>query len=310
MMQHFIGLTETGTPALKHILALAKVRRDARKGLPRGTPDSDKPLAGYTLAMVFEKSSTRTRVSFEQAMHQLGGSAIMLSSSDIQMGRGETVADTARTLSRYVDAIMLRTSEHAKLLELAEHAAVPVINGLTDQSHPCQVMADIMTYEDHRGHVAGSTWAWLGDGNNMAQSLIEASGLFGFHMNLGVPEGYEPDAHIIARAKMLGSTIKVSRDAEAAVAGVHAVATDAWLSMHQQDSNEKLLAMQAFQVTAELMAKADPRAVFLHCLPAHRGEEVTNAVMDGPHSIVWDEAENRLHVQKAILLWCLGKLEG
>ncbi len=309
MMQHFLGLTEAGAPALKRILALAKVRRDARKGLPTGAPDSDKPLEGHTLAMVFEKSSTRTRVSFEQAMHQLGGTAIMLSSSDIQMGRGETVADTARTLSRYVDAIMLRTSAHGKLLELAQHATVPVINGLTDQTHPCQVMADIMTYEDHRGHVAGSTWAWLGDGNNMAQTLIEASGLFGFHINLGVPEGYAPDACIMAKAKMLGSTIRVLKSANEAVAGAHAVATDAWLSMHQQDNADKLLAMQAFQVTPTLIAQADPRAVFLHCLPAHRGEEVTDAVIDGPHSIVWDEAENRLHVQKAILLWCLGKLE-
>ncbi len=308
-MKHFLSLTDVGAPALKHILAHAKVRRDARKDLPRGATDSDKPLAGYSLAMVFEKASTRTRVSFEQAMCQLGGSAVMLSANDIQLGRGETIADTARTLSRYVDVIMLRTSEHDKLVELAEHASVPIINGLTDQTHPCQAMADIMAYEDHRGHVAGSTWAWLGDGNNMAQTLIEASGLFGFHMNLGVPEGYEPDAHIIAKAKMLGSTINVLRNADAAVAGANAIATDAWLSMHQQDSADKLAAMQAFQVTQALMTKADPRALFLHCLPAHRGEEVTNAVIDGQQSIVWDEVENRLHVQKAILLWCLGKLE-
>lgn len=305
-MQHFLDLTPTGAPALRRILQEAVQRRASRTGLSKGAVDADAPLTGRTLALIFEKASTRTRVSFEQAIRQLGGSALVLSAQDMQLGRGETIADTARTLSRYVDAVMIRTGAHDKLLELAAHATVPVINGLTNRTHPCQIMADVMTYEDHRGAVAGSLWAWLGDGNNVASTLVEAAGLFGFHLRLGVPEGHDPDPDVIARARAQGANIGIMRDAPQTVAGAEVIATDTWLSMHQQGNEERFAALHPFQVTAELMARAHPQAVFMHCLPAHRGEEVVDAVVDGPQSVVWDEAENRLHVQKAILLWCFG----
>lgn len=305
-MRSFLDLAPVGGVALRLILEEAKRRKAARQGLPKGAIDSDTPLVGRTLAMVFEKSSTRTRVSFEQAMRQLGGASLMLSSNDMQLGRGETIQDTARVLSRFVDAIMIRTGEHSKLLELAAHADVPVINGLTDRSHPCQLMADVMTYEEHRGGVAGTTWAWLGDGNNVAHSLIEIAAELGFNVRLGVPEGYDADARIVADAKTKGAQIDMLRDATAAVQGCHAVVTDTWISMGQKYADEKLKAMMPFQVTSTLMAQAKADAVFLHCLPAHRDEEVMSDVIDGPQSLVWDEAENRLHVQKAILLYCFG----
>jgi ornithine carbamoyltransferase len=306
MMRDFLDLAPVGGAALRAILNEAKRRKMARAGQPKGAVDKDAPLTGRTLAMVFEKSSTRTRVSFEQAIKQLGGSALILSSNDMQLGRGETIEDTARVLSRFVDAIMIRTDAHAKLLELAAHANVPVINGLTDRSHPCQLMADVMTYEEHRGDVAGTTWAWLGDGNNVAHSLIDIAAELGFAVRLGVPEGYDADAAVIAAARAKGAQIEVVRDAAAAVQGCHAVVTDTWISMGQKYADEKLKAMMPFQVTASLMQKAHENAVFLHCLPAHRDEEVTREVIDGPQSLVWDEAENRLHVQKAILLYCFG----
>lgn len=308
-MRHFLDLTPVGAPALRRILLAAIRRRAARGSLPKGALDADAPLAGRTLALIFEKSSTRTRISFEQAIRQLGGSALVLSANDMQLGRGETIADTARTLSRYVDAIMIRTSAHDKLKELAAAASVPVINGLTNVAHPCQIMADVMAYEDHCGAIAGSQWAWLGDGNNVANTLCEAAGLFGFHLRLGIPAGFDPDPITLATAREQGARIEIVREASAAVAGAQAIVTDTWLSMHQQDDDARRAAMQAFKVTPELMALAHPRAVFLHCLPAHRGEEVTDAVLDGAQSIVWDEAENRLHVQKAILLWCFGMLD-
>jgi ornithine carbamoyltransferase len=306
MMRSFLDLAPVGGAALRLILEEAKRRKAARHGLPKGAIDSDAPLAGQTLAMVFEKSSTRTRVSFEQAIRQLGGTPLVLSSNDMQLGRGETIQDTARVLSRFVDAIMIRTGEHSQLLELATHANVPVINGLTDRSHPCQLMADVMTYEEHRGYVAGTTWAWLGDGNNVAHSLIEIAAEFGFNVRLGVPEGYDADAKIIADAKTKGAHIDVMRTAAAAVQGCHVVITDTWISMGQKYADDKLKAMMPFQVTSALMAQARSDAVFMHCLPAHRDEEVMSDVIDGVQSLVWDEAENRLHVQKAILLYCFG----
>ncbi len=306
LMRDFLDLAPVGGGVLRILLEEAKRRKAARTSQPKGAIDSDAPLVGRTLAMVFEKSSTRTRVSFEQAIKQLGGTALILSSNDMQLGRGETIEDTARVLSRFVDAIMLRTDAHAKLLELAKFADVPVINGLTDRSHPCQLMADVMTYEEHRGNVAGTTWAWLGDGNNVAHSLIDIAAELGFALRLGVPEGYDADAAVIAAARANGASIEIRRDAASAVDGCHAVVTDTWISMGQTYADDKLKAMMPFQVTADLMAKAHKDAVFLHCLPAHRDEEVMREVIDGPQSLVWDEAENRLHVQKAILLYCFG----
>jgi ornithine carbamoyltransferase len=242
-------------------------------------------------------------------IRQLGGSSIVTSAGDMQLGRGETIEDTARVLGRMVDAVMLRSNSHATLETLADHAGVPVINALTDISHPCQVMADIMTFEERTGRpVAGSTWAYLGDGNNMANSLIEAASVLGFDIRLGVPHGYDPDQAVLATAGCRGGSIDLVRSAAAAVEGAEVVVTDTWVSMGQTSAKDKLAAMMPFQVTEAVMAKAQPNALFLHCLPAHRGEEVTSAVIDGPQSVVWDEAENRLHVQKAILLWCLGKL--
>jgi ornithine carbamoyltransferase len=308
-MAHFLDLAGVGAPALRRILDEAHRRKTGRAGLPRGAPDADAPLAGHTLAMIFEKPSTRTRFSFDMAIRQLGGSSIVTSSGDMQLGRGETIADTARVISRMVDAIMLRTAAHSIIEELAASSPVPVINGLTDASHPCQLIADIMTVEEALGRpVAGSHWAWLGDGNNMTHSLIEAASLLDFSVSLGIPEGYDADPDVVAAARNRGCPVSLTRDAAAAAAGADVVVTDTWVSMGQKSGEEKLAAMMPFQVTSALMAKAKPGAIFLHCLPAHRGEEVTAEVMDGPQSRVWDEAENRLHAQKAILLWCLGKL--
>ena len=308
-MPHFLDLATPKTAGLRAILDEAHRRKAARAGMPRGTVDADAPLAGHVLAMIFEKPSTRTRFSFDMGIRQLGGSSIVTSAGDMQLGRGETIEDTARVLGRMVDAVMLRSNSHATLETLAEHAGVPVINALTDISHPCQVMADIMTFEERTGRpVAGSTWAYLGDGNNMANSLIEAASVLGFDIRLGVPHGYDPDQAVLATAGCRGGSIDLVRSAAAAVEGAEVVVTDTWVSMGQTSAKEKLAAMMPFQVTEAVMAKALPNALFLHCLPAHRGEEVTAAVIDGPQSVVWDEAENRLHVQKAILLWCLGKL--
>jgi ornithine carbamoyltransferase len=306
--RHFLDLSDAGAPALKAILADASARKAARAGLAKGQADADAPLAGRVLAMVFEKSSTRTRVSFDIAMRQLGGSAVILESGSTQLGRGETIADTARVLSRMADAIMLRTSDHGKVEELARHASVPVINGLTDMSHPCQIVADLQTVIEHDKPLAGLEWAWLGDGNNVLNSIVEAAGLCGFNLRIGVPEGYDSDAGFIARAVAAGARIAVHRDPVAAVAGADVVVTDTWVSMGQDHAEEKLAAMMPYQVNQALMAHARRDALFLHCLPAHRGEEVSDAVIDGPASVIWDEAENRIHAQKAILRWAFGQI--
>lgn len=308
-MPHFLDLASAGAPALRVILAEAHRRKAARSGLPKGMTDADAPLSGHTLAMIFEKPSTRTRFSFDMGIRQLGGSSIVTSNSDMQLGRGETIADTARVIGRMVDAVMLRTADHGIIEALAAASPVPVINGLTDASHPCQLIADIMTVEEALGRpIAGSHWAWLGDGNNMTHSLIEAASLLDFSVSLGVPEGYDCDPAVLAAARTRGGRINLSRDAAEAAAGADVIVTDTWVSMGQTSAEAKLKAMMPFQVNAALMAKAKPDAIFLHCLPAHREEEVTGEVMDGPQSRVWDEAENRLHAQKAILLWCLAKL--
>jgi ornithine carbamoyltransferase len=266
-----------------------------------------KPLSGKTLALIFEKPSTRTRVSFEVAMRELGGDVIVLSPRDMQIGRGETIADTAQVLSRYVHGIMLRTDSAAKLHELAAHATVPVINGLTELSHPCQIMADILTFEEHRGNIAGQLVAWLGDGNNVAASWIEAAARFAFSLRLGCPAGYAPKPEILAWARAEGADITVTQDPIEAVTGARCVVTDTFLSMADSEAETaaRMQALAPYQVTAAIMSHAAPNAIFMHCLPAHRGEEVTAEVIDGSASVVFDEAENRLHAQKAILAWCL-----
>ena len=308
MTRHFLNLSDAGGDAIAAMLNNAIDRKNARQGCPKGQADADAPLAGHTLAMVFEKNSTRTRTSFEMAMKQLGGDSIFMASGQMQLGRGETIADTARVLSRYVDAIMIRTDDHDKVSELAHYASVPVINGLTDLSHPCQIVADLLTVMEHRKTLPGLELAWLGDGNNVLNSVVEAAGLFKFNLRIAVPEGYESDGSFIEIAKAAGANIAITRDAREAVAGADVVVTDTWVSMGQEHAHNKMAAMMPYQVNERLMAMAKSDAVFLHCLPAHRGEEVTGAVIDGPQSLIWDEAENRLHAQKSILLWCLGKL--
>ncbi|MBO9696256.1 MAG: ornithine carbamoyltransferase [Sphingopyxis sp.] len=308
MMPHFLNLSDAGGDAVAAMLADAIDRKAARAGWPKGKVDADAPLAGHVLAMVFEKNSTRTRASFDIAIRQLGGSAMIMDAGVTQLGRGETIADTARVLSRYADAIMIRTDDHAKIEELAEYASVPVINGLTDLSHPCQIVADLLTVVESGKALPGLELAWLGDGNNVLASLIEAAGLFGFHVRAGVPQGYEPDASFVEAARAKGVRIDIMRDAREAVAGADLVVTDTWVSMGQDHAHNKVAAMAPYQVDERLMTGARDDAIFLHCLPAHRGEEVVDAVIDGPRSRVWDEAENRVHAQKSILLWALGKL--
>ena len=307
MTRHFLDLAATSAADLRAMLDAARAMKAARAGLPKGTADADRPLAGRVLAMIFEKPSTRTRVSFDMAMRQLGGETILLNGHDMQLGRGETLADTARVLSRYVDAIMIRTTAHEKLLELAAHADVPVLNALTDDSHPCQVMADVMTIEQHRGPIAGKKVAWTGDGNNMAQTLIEAAGRFGFALALATPQALDVAPRYLDWARREGADVTVTRDPAEAVAGADAVITDTWLSMGDQGAarERRHNLLRPYQVDAALMARARPDALFLHCLPAHRGEEATAAVLDGPQSVIFDEAENRLHAQKGILRWCL-----
>jgi ornithine carbamoyltransferase len=310
--RHFCNLSDAGGDAIAAMINDAIDRKAARAGWPKGKVDADAPLAGHTLAMIFEKSSTRTRVSFDMAMRQLGGTTVVMDGGSMQLGRGETVADTARVLSRYVDAIMIRTDDPAKLDELCAHASVPVINGLTDTSHPCQVVADLLTAIE-RGHaLAGSKWAWLGDGNNVLHSIIEAAGLMKFSVAVGCPDGFDPGMEWVSAAneQLTGTNARVSieRDPVRAVADADIVVTDTWISMGQAQAGSKLAAMAPYQVGASLMGGAKAGATFLHCLPAHRGEEVTADVIDGPQSAIWDEAENRLHAQKSILLWAFGKL--
>ncbi|MCH4892197.1 MULTISPECIES: ornithine carbamoyltransferase [unclassified Sphingomonas] len=304
-MRHFLDLSSAGGDAIAAMLNDAIDRKAARRGWPKGRPDADAPLAGHTLAMVFEKSSTRTRVSFDLAIRQLGGSAVILEAGTTQLGRGETVADTARVLSGYCDAIMARTDDPVKLAEMAHHASVPVINGLTDLSHPCQIVADLLTVIESGKALPGLKWAWLGDGNNVLHSIVEAGGLMHFDVVAACPEGYDPDPAVLAAA---GGRARLCRDAADAVRDADVIVTDTWISMGQDHAEEKLAAMMPYQVTTELMALAKPDAIFLHCLPAHRGEEVVAEVIDGPQSRIWAEAENRLHAQKSILRWCFGQI--
>ncbi len=297
--RHFLDLKDFDTATLRRMLDIAS-------GFKRAGGVTSRPLAGKTLALIFEKPSTRTRVSFEVGMRQLGGEVVNLSGKDMQLGRGETVADTAKVLSRYVDAIMLRTDSHSKLADLAEFATVPVINGLTEASHPCQLMADVLTFEEHRGPIAGQVVAWCGDGNNVARSWIEAAVRFGFTLRLATPASLRPPAELIAWARAQGGDIVLTDDAEAAVAGARCVVTDTWVSMSDDPNENRHNLLAPYRVTGGLMARAAPDAIFMHCLPAHRGEEVTEEVIDGPQSVVFDEAENRLHAQKGVLAWVMG----
>jgi ornithine carbamoyltransferase len=308
MTRHFLNLSDAGADGIAAMIADALDRKAARLGWSKGRADADAPLAGHTLAMIFEKSSTRTRVSFDMAMRQLGGTSIVMDSGGMQLGRGETIADTARVLSGYCDAIMIRTDDHTKIEEMAAHASVPVINGLTDLSHPCQIMADLLTLIENGKALPGLNIAWLGDGNNVLHSIIEAAGLMQFNVRVGCPQGYEPNASFVEAARAKGVTISLFANAVEAVEGVDVVITDTWISMGQEHVHNKLAAMMPFQVTERLMAKAKTDALFLHCLPAHRDEEVTEAVIDGAQSRIWQEAENRLHAQKSVLLWAFGLL--
>jgi ornithine carbamoyltransferase len=307
-LRHFLDLSDAGGDAMAGMINDAIDRKAARAGWPKGMPDADQPLAGHVLGMIFEKNSTRTRVSFDIAIRQLGGTSLVLEAATSQLGRGETIADTARVLSRMVDAIMIRTDDHAKIEEMARHATVPVINGLTDRSHPCQVVADLLTVIEQGKALPGLEVAWLGDGNNVLNSILEAAALMKFNVRVGTPQGYEPDEVFVALANAGGSRVTLTNNAAEAVAGADIVVTDTWVSMGQDHTHNKVAAMAPFQVNDALMNRAKADARFLHCLPAHVGEEVSESVFEGPQSVVFDEAENRIHAQKSILLWCFGKL--
>lgn len=299
MTRHFLDIADVAAADLRHVIDEAKTARHTGRG--HTSPEAQ----GKTLAMIFEKPSTRTRVSFEMAIRNLGGHAIVLSGRDMQLGRGESIADTARVLSRYVDAIMIRTDHHDKLMELAHHATVPVINGLTDKSHPCQIMADIMTIEQHRGDIRNKRLAWCGDGNNVCRSLIEAAVPFGYELAIATPDGYRPPEDVLEWAKCRQARVSVTDNPVKAVTRADAVFTDTFVSMGDSDEKERLKALLPYQVNDALMSCANREALFLHCLPAHRDEEVTDTVIDGPNSVVFDEAENRMWAQQAILSWCL-----
>ncbi len=307
-MNHFLDLHTTDAAALRGMIDAARAMKIARDGRPRGARDDAQPLAGRMVALVFEKPSTRTRVSFDLGVRQMGGETMVLSGSEMQLGHGETIADTARVLSRYVDLIMIRTFEEAVLQEMAEHASVPVINGLTNTSHPCQIMADVMTYEEHRGPIAGRKVVWAGDGNNVCASFLHAAGQFGFDLTFTGPAQLDPGVEHLGFARDRGRSIVIERDPARAVEGADLVVTDTWVSMHDSQSAKERRhnLLRPYQINAGLMAQARPDALFMHCLPAHRGEEVTSDVMDGPQSVIFDEAENRLHAQKAVMRWCLG----
>lgn len=306
--RHFLNLADAGGDAIAAMINDAQDRKAARRDWPKGRVDADAPLDGRVLAMVFEKNSTRTRVSFDIAIRQLGGSSLVLDAASTQLGRGESVADTARVLSRMADAIMIRTDDHGKIEEMARHATVPVINGLTDRSHPCQIVADLLTVVEQGKPLPGLEVAWLGDGNNVLHSIIEAAGLMKFNVRIGTPQGYDPEDAFVQEARARGAKITLTRDPVEAVAGADVVVTDTWVSMGQEHVHNKLAAMAPFQVNEALMAHARPDARFLHCLPAHVGEEVSEGVFEGPQSVVFDEAENRIHAQKSVLLWCFGLL--
>ncbi len=309
---HFLEISQFDSATLNAILDDAQTMKDARKGQPKGMVEADKPLAGKILAMIFEKPSTRTRVSFDVGMRQLGGETLVLSSADMQLGRGESIADTARVLSRFVDGIMIRTTGNEKLLELADAATVPVINALTDFSHPCQIMADMQTLREHKGDLSKLKLAWVGDFNNVTNSFIHAAARFGFELDIAFPKEIEPNQEVLAWGRENGAKVTVGHDAETAAKNADCIVTDTWISMGDaNDTGEnKNLHNQfsPFQVNDALMDKAKGDALFMHCLPAHRNEEVTDKVMDGPQSVVFDEAENRLHAQKAILKFCMSKI--
>lgn len=303
-MNHFLDLWPISSGELRSILDNAKSRKAVRQGLPKGAPDRDAPLAGRTLAMIFEKNSTRTRVSFDMAIRQLGGSSLILTATDSQISRGESIEDTARVMSRYVDAVMMRANRHADVEAFAKFASVPVINGLTEKSHPCQIMADLQTLEEAGLTLKGSRIAWVGDGNNMANTFIHAAPKFGFSLSVATPAGYDPDMKDVERARAEQGRIDLFRDPKQAVAGADVVVADTFVSMGDLDAEKRLADLAAYKVSGDLMRAANGGAKFLHCLPAHRGEEVDADVIDGPQSLVFDEAENRLHAQKAILEWC------
>ena len=308
-MNHFLDIHKTDPAALRTILDDALAMKSARKGLPRATLDAEKPLDGHMVALIFEKPSTRTRVSFDVGVRQMGGETMVLSGSDMQLGHGETIADTARVLSRYVDLIMIRTFDESVLLEMAEYADVPVINGLTDRTHPCQIMADVMTYEEHRGPIKGKKVVWCGDGNNVCASFLHAAAQFQFDLTFAGPAQLDPEDEFVGLARRAGCTIQIERDADKAVAGADLVVADTWVSMHDSQSTKERRhnQLRPYQVNQELMSKANDNALFMHGLPAHREEEVTSEVMDGPNSVIFDEAENRLHAQKAIMRYCLDR---
>ncbi len=307
-MNHFLDIHKTDPTDLRTIIDSAAAMKKARSGRLKGMPDDDQPLAGHIVALIFEKPSTRTRVSFDVGTRQMGGTTMVLSGNDMQLGHGETIADTARVLSRYVDLIMIRTFDEAVLTEMAEYADVPVINGLTDRTHPCQIMADIQTFEEHRGPIRGKKVVWTGDGNNVCASFIHAAGQFGFDLTFTGPPTLDPEQGFVEEARAKGVRIDIERNPDVAVAGADLVVTDTWVSMHDAQSarERRHNQLRPYQVNERLMGFAKPDALFMHCLPAHREDEATSAVMDGPHSVIFDEAENRLHAQKAIMRWCLG----
>ena len=303
MIRHFLDLATLDGAVLRNILTEASRLKAVRR-----TPAADKPLAGKVLAMIFDKPSTRTRVSFDVAMRELGGETIALTGGEMQLGRGETIADTARVLSRYVDAIMIRALDQDLVEELAANASIPVINGLTKETHPCQIMADVMTFEEHRGPIAGRLVTWLGDSNNVMASWVHAAARFDFRLNIATPPEFAPPVDLLGWARDNNAQAFATTDAAAAAAGADCVVTDTWVSMGDIDAERRHNLLKPYRVDSRLMAQARPDAIFMHCLPAHRGEEVTDEVIDGPQSVVFDEAENRLHAQKGILAWCFGEI--
>ena len=307
-MKHFLDIHQIETDELTDMLSRAQNMKTARAGRLKGAPDDDLPLKGAVVALIFEKPSTRTRVSFDVGVRQMGGTTMVVSGTDMQLGHGETIADTARVMSRFVDLIMIRTFEEDTLHEMAQNATVPVINGLTNRTHPCQIMADVMTFEEHRGPIQGKRAVWMGDGNNVCASWLHAAGRLGFDMTVSGPASLDPEDEAVGFARKNGSDVRIERDPVKAVEGADVVIADTWVSMHdsQTAKERRHNLLRPYQVNAELMAAAGEDAIFMHCLPAHRGEEVTSEVMDGPQSVIFDEAENRLHAQKAVMRWCLG----
>ena len=306
-MNHFLDIHTTDADELRKIIDQAKTTKTARAGLPKAAPDAEQPLKDRMVALIFEKPSTRTRVSFDVGVRQMGGQTMVLSGSDMQLGHGETIADTARVLSRYVDMIMIRTFDESVLHEMAEYASVPVINGLTDRTHPCQIMADVLTYEEHRGSIKGKKVVWSGDGNNVCASFLHAAGQFGFDMVFTGPQQFDPEDEFVGLARSKGVSVSIERDPMKAVEGADLIVTDTWVSMHDAQSarERRHNLLRPYQVNRKLLKNAKDDVLFMHCLPAHRDEEATTAVMDGPHSVIFDEAENRLHAQKAIMRWCV-----